>query len=64
MPSASSSNLGRVVQYIGVTSQAYKKGSFYQCVYDSQTELYSWEEIVFAPDMVAVTTAEVDAMWE
>lgn len=63
MIASSAATLGRVVQYVGTTSQAYKKGSFYQSVYDSQTEEYSWQEIAFAPDMVEMTTAEVDALW-
>lgn len=63
MIAPSSSTLGRVVQFVGVTSPAYKKGSFYQCVYDSGTEEYSWQEIAFAPDMVPLTALEVDALW-
>lgn len=63
MIAPSASTLGRVVQFVGVTSQAYKKGSFYQCVYDSETEEYSWQEIAFAPDMVPLTALEVDALW-
>lgn len=63
MIAPSATTLGRVVQFVGVTSQAYKKGSFYQCVYDSGTEEYSWQEIAFAPDMVPLTALEVDALW-
>lgn len=45
MPTASSVNLNRVVQYIGAETQHYKMGFFYHCVYDSETETYSWEEM-------------------
>lgn len=65
MPTADSTHLNEVLQYVGATSQAYKKGSFYQCVSDGEpTPTYSWNEIAFAPDMVAMTAAEVDALWE
>lgn len=45
MPTASSVNLNRVVQYIGAPTQHYRMGFFYHCVYDSETETYSWEEM-------------------
>lgn len=65
MPVADSTRENEVLQYVGASSQAYKKGSFYQCVSDGEpTPTYSWSEIAFAPDMVAMTAAEVDALWE
>lgn len=60
----SSSLAGRIVQYVGVQSQAYKSGSFYKCIYVTADDEWIWQEIAFAPDMVAITTAEVDSMWE
>lgn len=64
MPVIDSTMVGQVAQYIGTSSQAYKKGSFYEAVSDGEsTPTYSWDEVEFAPDMVAMTTAEVDALW-
>jgi hypothetical protein len=63
MPSPSATLSGAILQYSGVTSAAFKKGSFYVDTYDSENDLWYWKEIPFAPDMVAITAAEVDAMW-
>jgi hypothetical protein len=64
METASADLLGRIVQYVGTTSVAYKNGSFYRCVSDGEsTPTYSWEEVEFAPDMIPMTTQEVDALW-
>lgn len=51
MPASSVSTLGRVVQYVGTSSAAYDKGSFYVSVYDSGTETYSWELKKYASDV-------------
>lgn len=46
MPTASSTNLGSIVQFIGTTSGSYTNGHFYKCVSDGQsTPTYSWEEV-------------------
>ena len=63
MPSADSTLAGVVYQYTGTTSQAYTKGAFYSCTYDNDNDTWYWNEIEFAPDMVEMTTAEVDALW-
>lgn len=63
LPTADASLSGIVMQYTGTTSGAYKKGSFYTCLYDNDNDTWYWDEIEFAPDMVAMTTAEVDALW-
>lgn len=63
MLAPSSSLAGRIVQYVGVQSQAYKSGSFYKCIYVTADDEWIWQEIAFAPDMVAITAAQVDAMW-
>ena len=64
MPTASVDLLTKIVQYVGATSMSYKNGSFYRCVSDGEsTPTYSWEEVEFAPDMIPMTTAEVDALW-
>lgn len=44
MPTASVSNLGQIVQFIGATDANYTNGLFYECVSDGQsTPTYSWE---------------------
>jgi len=63
MPSADSTLDGVVYQYVGTSSQAYTKGAFYTCTYDEDNDTWYWKEVEFAPDMVAITTAEVDALW-
>ena len=43
MPTATSSILNRIVQYIGPDTNNYKQGYFYKCVYKNYA--YSWENI-------------------
>lgn len=46
MPTASSSTVGKIVQYTGTTDSTYTNGYFYQCVSDGEsTPTYSWENI-------------------
>ena len=44
LPEASASLLGKIYQYIGATTADYKKGFFYQCVYDSENSAYVWQK--------------------
>lgn len=46
MPTASSTNLGFVYQYTGVTG-TYTQNMFYRCVYDDVLGEYKWEEVIF-----------------
>ena len=46
MPTASSTNLGTIIQYIGTTDSTYTNGYFYKCVSDGEeTPTYSWQNI-------------------
>ena len=46
MPTASSTNLGTIIQYIGTTDSTYTSGYFYKCVSDGEeTPTYSWQNI-------------------
>ena len=45
LPVANISRLGLVLQYVGATTQVYAKGAWYRCVYDNDTDTYSWEEV-------------------
>ena len=46
MPTASASNLGKIVQYTGTTGNTYTNGYFYECVSDGEnTPTYSWEQV-------------------
>lgn len=45
MPTAAPAYLNKIVQYVGAPTQHYRMGFFYHCVYDSETETYSWEEM-------------------
>lgn len=51
LPAATSSNVGRIYQYIGTTTADYKNGVFYQNVYDSTSGTYSWVEKVIESPM-------------
>jgi len=48
MPTASATNLGQIVQYVGTTTTTapiYVNGLFYECVSDGEsTPTYSWEQ--------------------
>lgn len=62
LPTADSSNVGKIYQYVGETTSSYKNGVFYQSVYDSTSEVYSWiEKEVNTFD--EITIAEINAMW-
>lgn len=46
METASSDNLGKIIQYTGTTDSNYTNGYFYKCVSDGQDPAtYSWEEV-------------------
>lgn len=46
MPTASSTNVGQIVQYTGTTDSTYTNGYFYICVSDGQsTPTYSWGNV-------------------
>lgn len=45
MPSASSTLLNKIVQYIGNTSESYINGFFYKCVYNEDEADYEWIKI-------------------
>lgn len=45
MPTASVDLLGKIYQFIGVSTATYTNGSFYKCVYDSGLDTYYWEEV-------------------
>lgn len=50
LPTAGSSNLDKICQYIGTTDSNYTNGYFYQCVSDGAvTPTYSWERIDVQP---------------
>lgn len=52
-----------VLQYIGTSSQAYKRGYWYEAKYNETDDIYYWSEIKYSSDMVEITTAEVDNLW-
>lgn len=59
MPTASSDNVGDVIQYIGATTTTapiYTKGYFYECVEDTTTSpsTFSWEQVDVQPETESV----------
>lgn len=58
MPLASAGEVGKVYQYIGTTTEDYKKGHFYECKEDSNT--YTWEELPQGPDISEGTGIDID----
>ena len=57
MPTASATYLGKVYEYTGSTTSAYTKGRFYECVYNSTTDVYSWSEIEMGAEVDTVLDA-------
>ena len=52
LPIASAALVGKVYQYVGATvSGGATKGYFYQCVLDSETSAYKWEQINVQPQV-------------
>lgn len=65
MPTAASTNVGQIVQFIGTTTSDYTNGYFYKCVADSQLGTYVWEAIPTqdaANIFQVATTAELEAI--
>lgn len=50
MPSAQD-NLGKIVQYTGVTTATYQNACFYKAVYDSEHDTYVWTMVKFSADI-------------
>lgn len=50
MPTASASNVGYIVQFVGTTDSTYTNGYFYKCVSDGQDPaIYSWVRVDVQP---------------
>ena len=64
MPTPSISNVGDIVEYVGVTDANYKNGLFYMCVSDGQDPAtYSWvKKRVEEEETVAIPKAQFDAL--
>lgn len=56
LPSADSSNLDKIYQYIGATNSIYTNGYFYKCMYDGDD--YYWESIPVQANVVSTTGAQ------
>ena len=54
LPTASASNVGAIVQYIGTTTSEYTNGHFYKSVTSGGN--YGWEEVEFGTEIQTVTT--------
>lgn len=61
MPAAGASVAGMVIQYVGTSSEAYKKGCFYACLYDSEGDRWYWG-VQKQPSSDGYTKEEIDAM--
>lgn len=61
MPTAASTNVGQIVQFIGTTTSDYINGYFYKCVADSQLGTYVWEAI---PTQAAANIFQVSTVAE
>lgn len=65
MPTITASMLGKVVQYVGETTNDYVKGYFYIASSDGAAEpAYSWENINVSSEPERITAEELSAMWE
>lgn len=61
MPTASAAYLNRVVQYIGASTQHYKIGFFYHCIYDMENNIYIWDELN-TNDIAPLSEHQMDAL--
>ena len=50
MPEANSDNIGRVVQYIGITSIDFASGYWYKCQYNNISAQYEWVQVDVSGD--------------
>lgn len=65
MPTAASTNVGQIVQFVGTSTSDYTNGYFYKCIADSGAGTYVWEAIPTqeAANIFQVsTTAELEAI--
>lgn len=49
VPTAASTNVGQIIQYIGTTTSTYTKGYFYTCTASGSPATYSWTRIDVQP---------------
>lgn len=52
MPTAGAAIAGVVVQYVGTSSNAYKKGVFYACTYNSGNDEWYWNPVGYTKDEI------------
>ena len=62
MPTPSASLVGKIAQYVGVTTSNYTNGYWYKCVGNGDPIVYSWDEIdTQAVDLSYVTPQDYGA---
>lgn len=63
IPTASASNVGKIVQYVGATDSTYTNGYFYICTTDGTN--YSWVNLEVQPNTggedIVITDTQVDS---
>lgn len=57
LPTASASNLGKIYEYVGATTQDYTNGVFYKCVFDDTN--YSWAVVDVVDTLSASDVTDV-----
>ena len=50
MPTADSTIENMIVQYVGISSNAFTSGFFYKCVYDTENDTYIWQQIKYSAE--------------
>lgn len=67
MPAPDETWDGRIIHYVGITTEFYTRGYFYECVYDSVDDLYNWINIDVQPvDLPVIqvwTIPTADSSW-
>lgn len=67
MPTPDGTWDGRIIHYVGITTEFYTRGYFYECVYDSVNDLYNWINIDVQPvDLPVIqvwTIPTADSSW-
>ena len=62
MPAASIDESGKIVQYIGPTTNDYVHGYFYECVNNNNE--YTWTVVNVGASVESITREELTRMWE
>jgi len=56
IPTATASIAGKIIQYVGATTNDYTNGYFYECYETATTNVYDWRMVDIAAGSIAIDT--------